>query len=185
MARFFIAASAIIVLAFLAATALLSSCQDDWCLIFQWQKVKAAQSFEDCARLGFPVQESYPRRCVVGDKSYTEPISDEFAGPTESTNIKVNAPIPGEEVGGQLSLRGEGRVFESVVSYRLKDEAGRVVTAGIVMANAPDMGQFGPFEKVITFTKPPGTRLILEVFQASARDGSDTDKVIVKLRLAP
>jgi hypothetical protein len=185
MAKFFVAAAAIVVLLFLAAIAVLSSCQDDWCMVFQWQKVRAATTFSDCERLGFPVQESYPRVCRAGDKSFTEPISDEFDGPTESENIKVTSPIPGAEVGGQMTLRGEARVFENVVSYRVKDETGKVVTSGTVMANAPDTGQFGPFEKEITFTKPVGTKLSLEVFQASARDGSDTDKVILKLRLAP
>jgi Immunoglobulin-like domain of bacterial spore germination len=183
MAKYFLGAAAAVVFLFLAATAVLSSCHDDWCLIFQWQKARASQSFADCARFGFPVQESYPRRCSTGTRTFTEPISAEFAGPTESQNIKVTSPQPGEKVTSPISLKGEGRVFESVVSYRLKDASGHVVTSGTVTAAAPDAGQFGPFEKLIGFSNVQGSSLTLEVFQVSAKDGSDSDKVTIKLRL--
>lgn len=56
-------------------------CEDDWCYVFRWQKVRAADSFERCAGFGFPVAESYPRQCRAGAKLFTESID-----PTASWN---------------------------------------------------------------------------------------------------
>ena len=47
-------------------------CEDDWCFIFEWQKIRAADSFERCVRLGFPVIKLYPPECRAGDKSFPE-----------------------------------------------------------------------------------------------------------------
>ena len=47
-------------------------CQDDWCFMFEWQKIRAADSFEHCVSLGFPVIEVYPPECRAGGKSFPE-----------------------------------------------------------------------------------------------------------------
>ncbi len=47
-------------------------CEDDWCFLFEWQKIRAADSFERCVSLGFPVIQLYPRECRAGDKSFPE-----------------------------------------------------------------------------------------------------------------
>ncbi len=66
----------VLILIALASGALLGwviwKCQDDRCLIFEWQKIQAADSFERCANLGFPVIKLYPRQCRAGTKSFTE-----------------------------------------------------------------------------------------------------------------
>ncbi len=46
-------------------------CEDDWCFIFEWQKIQAADSFERCVNLGFPVIKFYPPQCRAGEKSFT------------------------------------------------------------------------------------------------------------------
>jgi hypothetical protein len=54
------------------------------------------------------------------------------------------------------------------------------------MANAPDAGQFGPFSENITISSNnvrTGDALLLEVFQFSAKDGSEVDKVSIPLIL--
>ncbi|TSC67732.1 MAG: hypothetical protein G01um101466_654 [Parcubacteria group bacterium Gr01-1014_66] len=50
----------------------LFQCEDDWCFVFQWQKIRAANSFERCAELGFPVTQSHPRQCNAGRKSFQD-----------------------------------------------------------------------------------------------------------------
>lgn len=52
----------------------LFQCEDDWCFVFEWQKIQAADSFSRCANLGFPVMESYPRQCRAGTKLFLENI---------------------------------------------------------------------------------------------------------------
>ena len=51
-------------------------CESDWCLLTEAQRIRAADSFEECAELGFPVMESYPRQCRAGDKHFTEDVPD-------------------------------------------------------------------------------------------------------------
>ena len=51
------------------------------------------------------------------------------------------------------------------------------------MANAPDTGQFGPFNVPVTLSGnlQSNDHLTLEVFQYSAKDGSEIDKVVIPL----
>ena len=61
------------------------------------------------------------------------------------------------------------------------DDNGIVLFEGTAIANAPDVGQFGPFEKQIEFNTNAlsGT---LTVYQASAKDGSRIDVVTIPLK---
>ncbi|HET7713042.1 MAG TPA: Gmad2 immunoglobulin-like domain-containing protein [Patescibacteria group bacterium] len=170
-----------LILLTVGSVAVLSGCQDDWCYVFNWQKVNAAKSFEDCARLGFPVQESYPRVCRAGDKSFTESVPAGTGEPpfaTESNNIKVTSPRPNEIIGMSFTISGQARVFENVVSFRVKDKLGNILVAGTANAASPDTGQFGEFSKQVTVTTSSSSGTV-EVFQASAKDGSDQDLVAI------
>lgn len=100
---------------------------------------------------------------------------------TSSKNITVTSPRPYEEVGLPLKIEGKARVFENMVSFRLKDNAGKMLVQDNVYANAPDTGQFGLFSKEINYPKPSAKEGILEIYQASAKDGSDTDKVSIPI----
>lgn len=175
---------ALIILVTAGGVAALSACQDDWCRVFTWQKIQAAQSFEDCARLGFPVQESYPRVCRAGDKSFTESVPAGTGEPpyaTESENIKVTSPRPYEILSGQVVISGQARTFESNVLYRVKDSSGKVLAFGNTTATAPDTGQFGPFQVSVPFSAPSTTSGTVEVYEGSARDGSEINKVTIQV----
>ncbi len=52
----------------------LAQCEDDWCYIFTWQKIHAADGFERCESLGFGVTKSYPRQCRAGKKLFIESV---------------------------------------------------------------------------------------------------------------
>ena len=87
-------------------------------------------------------------------------------------NAKISSPF---------DLEGKARVFENVVSIRLKDEDGKILYEGITNAQSPDMGKFGLFQEEITYAtaQVKGT---LEVFESSAKDGSDINKVIIPVK---
>jgi hypothetical protein len=103
--------------------------------------------------------------------------------PASSVNIEVLSPRNGDKVKSGFAVKGNARVFENVVSIRLRDSMGNTLVETIAMANAPDTGQFGSFEKMIEF-ETLDTQGVLEVYQASPRDGSDTDKVSVPLEFS-
>lgn len=99
---------------------------------------------------------------------------------SESGNIKVSQPLPLQTVSSPLAVRGEARVFENNVEYRLTESDGTVLAEGFATAQAPDIGQFGPFEATIGFNTETevGT---LEVFSTSPKDGSEINKVTIPL----
>lgn len=98
------------------------------------------------------------------------------------SNIVVFSPQEGDEVGLPLKVQGKARVFEGTVNLRLKEKDGEVLVEDITMAKSPEMGQFGPFEKELLYSQPAKAEGILEVFQISAKDGSEIDKVVIPIR---
>lgn len=103
--------------------------------------------------------------------------------PSASINIEVLTPLTGDNVKSGFSVKGNARTFENMVAIRLLDSIGNVLIETNTMANAPDVGKFGPFEKSIIF-ETSDTSGSLEVFQYSAKDGSEIDKVIIPLQFS-
>ena len=116
---------------------------------------------------------------AAGSESMPEFIS---MAPSSSLNIEVLSPRSGDSIKSGFFVKGNARTFESNVVIRLSDSEGVVLTETFTLANAPDAGQFGPFEKVLDFQTNSGTGT-LEVFQYSAKDGSEIDKVTIPLLL--
>jgi len=111
--------------------------------------------------------------------------------PVASENISVSEPLLKAVVSNPIHVVGQARVFENVVSWRIKDAGGKIITSGTTEAAASDMGQFGPFDFWVVVPASlfasdvalTNKNITLEVFQASAKDGSDKDLVSVPLVL--
>lgn len=108
----------------------------------------------------------------------TENDNPTTISPASSRNIEALSPRTGDLISNGVVVKGNARVFENVVSIRLSDSEENVLIQTTAIANAPDTGQFGPFEKEIKFTTN-ATEGILEIYQVSAKDGSEIDKVII------
>lgn len=100
----------------------------------------------------------------------------------QQKNIVVTSPKSNDEIGLPLIIKGQARVFKNSVSYRLRDQSGSVLVEGHAIAQAREIGQFGPFEISTSFAKPKGDRGTLEIFSTSARDGAEINKVSIPLR---
>lgn len=98
--------------------------------------------------------------------------------PASSQNIEVLSPRIGDPIKNGAIVKGNARVFENVVSIRLSDSAGNILVQTTAYANAPDVGQFGPFERELKFLTEDSEGT-LEIFQSSAKDGSEIDKVTI------
>jgi len=115
------------------------------------------------------------------------PSSTPTPTPTNQPNITVFSPTRGEEVILPFVVLGQARVFENMLSVRLKEkDSGKVIFWSPVYANAPDAGQFGLFEQTIDYLtiKPAGEDVILEAYDNSAKDGSEIDLVSIPLKLS-
>ncbi len=121
---------------------------------------------------------------TVPDQNPGNNSQNEVPVPLRSENIIVSLPYRNSEVGLPLVVRGEARTFENVVNVRLSQQDGRILAEDFTTADAPDIGQFGPFEFQLTYPEPTQRNGILEVFQHSAKDGSEIDKVTIPVIFA-
>lgn len=97
----------------------------------------------------------------------------------QNGNIRVLEPLMYAQIAGSLLVTGEARVFESAFSWRVLDAAGQELLSGSAMADAPDIGQFGPFTFTADLSLDPPGPMTLEVFDYSAKDGAVQDLVSI------
>lgn len=94
-------------------------------------------------------------------------------------NITITSPLPSATITSPVTITGQARVFENAISWRLKDSLGAVLASGNAMANAPDIGQFGPYSITTTYAMPVTLTGTIEVFDYSAKDGTEIDLVSI------
>ncbi len=99
-----------------------------------------------------------------------------------SQNISVESPKANSQVSVPFVIKGKARVFENQLNYRILDANGKEVLEGSAYADAKDVGEFGPYEVTVSGLTLKG-KITLEVFDYSAKDGSEEDKVVIPLLL--
>jgi Immunoglobulin-like domain of bacterial spore germination/Sporulation and spore germination len=107
----------------------------------------------------------------------------DVGGPTQfvSDRIAVYQLLPGAPAAREVQVTGAARVFEASVSWRLKDQSGREVGSGHFLASLGSSAVWGTFDARIAIPASltgPGT---LELFEASARDGTPQGLVAIPL----
>jgi hypothetical protein len=136
----------------------------------RWIAVGQSNSFRaQVYRLGLDDQR--PWRAMVLSNP-TRIVIDIGGGPQSvSDRIAVYQPRPRATVTRDLQLTGAGRTFEANVNWRLLDSTGREVASGAFTggSNGP---LWGPFDTHIAVPTSVGGNVTLEVFEASAKDGS-------------
>lgn len=111
--------------------------------------------------------------------------SPEVQTPDPNANIVVSSPRKGEKLEIPFKIIGQARVFENQLAFRVLDVQGRVIREGIVTAQSPDVGQFGPFEaEVSSIANFEGGNATIEVFSHSAMDGSVINKVSLPVTIS-
>lgn len=97
----------------------------------------------------------------------------------QNENIVVYAPQQNERIGTPLVVAGEARVFENTVNFRLLDAQGEEIAEGFATADSREVGQFGAFRGELHFISETDQQGILEVYQISANDGTEIDKLTI------
>ena len=114
----------------------------------------------------------------------TTPSPSITNSPLRSNNILVESPLQNTQISNPVTVRGEARTFENTVIIRLVQDDGRVLAEDFTTADAKDIGQFGAFEIQLFYSAPTQNSGKIEVFQYSAKDGSEIDKVLIPVRLS-
>jgi spore germination protein GerM len=102
----------------------------------------------------------------------------EFIAPA----IVVDTPAPGDTVSSPIEVSGTADVFEATVSLRLLDENGDQIAEGFTTATC-GTGCRGTFETTLAYEVDHDQTGTLEVFEASAKDGSPTNVVSIPVTL--
>jgi hypothetical protein len=115
---------------------------------------------------------SNPTRIVVDIGGAPQSVSDRIA---------VYQLLPGATGTREMQIIGVARVFEASVSWRLKDTTEREVASGHFLASLGSSAVWGTFDTRIAIPASmtgPGT---LELFEASAKDGTPQGVVQIPL----
>ncbi len=115
-----------------------------------------------------------PARIVIDIGGAPSAVSDDG-------NTVVYAPAPGATVATSFDIGGVVRAFEAGYVWRVRDGSGATIANGHGTANIGTAAVWGAYDAKVTL--PAGTigRVTLEVFQVSAKDGSEVSKVTVPL----
>lgn len=114
------------------------------------------ENFEECVAAGYPVMESYPRRCSTPDgTTFTEDIGNAL----EVDNlIRVDSPRPNARIASPFVLSGSARgtwYFEADFPVELYDGNGELLLSTSTQAQGEWMTEeFVPFEKEVRFEEP-------------------------------
>ena len=115
---------------------------------------------------------SNPTRIVVDIGGAPQAISERIA---------VYSPTVGAAVSRDFTVSGLARVFEATVSWRVRDSAQRVIASGVANASLGSSALWGAFEVTVKLPEPVSGNVTLEVYEASAKDGSEVGLVRVPL----
>lgn len=110
--------------------------------------------------------------------------------PASSENITVTSPLANDLVGQDFQITGKARVFENIVSIRVKNKiTGQAYVTDTTSAYGGRIGRFVDFSYTVHLTSQsnlrPNDLLIIEVYQLSAKDGSEIDKVSIPVQFTP
>nr|WP_242960993.1 Gmad2 immunoglobulin-like domain-containing protein [Clostridium peptidivorans] len=111
---------------------------------------------------------------------YEQPFKRNLS-PVYEPAIWVTSPIAGQTVKSTFKIKGNARVFEAFVSFRLKDSNGNILAKGSTRAEsgAPERGGF---EAELTFKPSSAGKGQLEIFEESMKDGSPINMVIIPVK---
>jgi hypothetical protein len=123
---------------------------------------------------------------VTTEPSFSE-TDQEPASPSGHV-ITIDQPRPNATISSPLTIKGSTNFwpFEASLGGVLKDASGAPLAQFPVTIHSPEMGQGGPFSEQIVFTPPANAQEgTLELYDASAKDGSILTIQSVKIRLEP
>ena len=102
-------------------------------IFFMIPKESSPTDFLECEARGYPVMESYPRRCAVpGGPTFTEEIK-------EIVTPQVISPKFGASLSGEISVEGIAPgtwFFEGSFPVSIEDPSGKVLSEGFVTAQS-------------------------------------------------
>jgi len=103
-------------------------------------------------------------------------ITNKESSPNQTEdNIIVQEPLSNSIVGVTFTVTGLARVFENQLNWKVTDTSGETLVEGAAIAQASEVGEYGNFAFTVKLPSSTPPKIILEVFDYSAKDGSVID----------
>lgn len=119
------------------------------------KKIITVNNFKECASLGGPIMESYPRQCRYAGQTFAEDIGNEL---DKTDLIVVDTPRPNQTINSPLTVKGRARgnwFFEASFPVVLVNWDGLIIAEGIAKAEGDWMTtEFVPFTAELRFKNP-------------------------------
>lgn len=114
------------------------------------------------------------------------PSESAAADPEENhlAPITVDEPVSGAEISSPVAISGSANVFEATVSIRILDAKGKEVAESFTTATC-GTGCRGDFSERVAFEIEDRQAGAIEVYEASAEDGSQLFTVRIPVTLVP
>ena len=145
------------------------------------QEMAKINSYDECAKAGFPIMESYPPQCRANNKTFTQDIGNELL---YSDEILVLQPRPNEKVVSPITINGKARggwFFEGVLNAKLFDSSNKFLTDITLNAKGEWMTEeFVEFSGTSEFSRPenPRGRLIINNANPSGMEENQKELII-------
>ncbi len=97
---------------------------------------------------------------------------------TSNEFLEVASPIPHQEITSPVKVSGRSNFFEGNTRIRIKDDNGEILANTFTTAKGW-MGKLHSFSKNVYYTMPFSEKGIVEIFEDSAKDGSEINKIII------
>ncbi|MFA5742489.1 MAG: Gmad2 immunoglobulin-like domain-containing protein [Candidatus Paceibacterota bacterium] len=97
---------------------------------------------------------------------------------TKNNFLEVTAPEPYQKITSPVSVSGNSNFFETNTRIIVKDEAGKILADTFTNANGW-MDKLYPFLANVFYNAPSSPRGVIEVFENSAKDGSEQNKISI------
>lgn len=123
-----------------------------------------------------PGRKDVKARPAAGKKEDAGSTGDE--APATEANIIVESPAEDEAITSPVTVSGQARTFENTVNVKIKDDSGNLLAESYTTATG-EMGRHSSFSTTVEFDKGTSKYGSIEVFQYSAKDGTEIDKVVV------
>jgi hypothetical protein len=92
---------------------------------------------------------------------------------------EANITIDTVEIANPLVVRGTARTFENNVVLRVRAADGTPIAETFTTATG-EMGQHSPYTASLWLTRDPGSSVVIEALEYSAKDGSEINNVRVR-----
>lgn len=97
--------------------------------------------------------------------------------PARNDFIKVVSPKINEQIKSPVQISGQAAIFEAQFNARIKDNSGLILAEAQLRT---EEGQtMSPFSAKIKYKKPSRREGVVEIFDISAKDGSEINKVSI------